>query len=232
METVRETTNGLLARLPARDRRRFTAGCQVRTLEFAEALAHPGSPIRHVHFPMTGFISLLVAENARPGLEVGLVGDEGMLGIELLLGVNASPLYALTQGAGTVLRMAAGPFRAELRRSPALRRVLSRYLYVMVVQLAQTSACTRFHLVEARLARWLLMTQDRAHSDRFRITHKFLALMLGVRRAGVTQAALSLQQRSLIGYQRGVVSIVDRLGLEAASCSCYATDKAIYMGTL
>jgi CRP-like cAMP-binding protein len=224
--------NRLVSLLPLRDRRRLTAGCEVRTLDVAEELAHPGTPIRHVYFPTAGSISLLVPENGQPRLEVGLVGDEGMLGIALYLGVNVWPWYARTQGAGTVLRMAASPFRTELQRSPALRRVLSRYLYVVLIQLAQSSACTRFHLVEARLARWLLMTQDRAHSDAFRITHEHLALMLGVRRVGVTQAATALQQRALISYCRGAVSIIDRSGLEAAACSCYAADRAVYARVL
>jgi CRP-like cAMP-binding protein len=159
---------------------------------------------------------------------VGLVGEEGMLGISLILGMEESPLRAMVQGQGTALRMETGSFRRELGIIPALKRQMLRYLYVQMSQFAQNAACVRYHAVDARLSRWLLMTSDRAHSAEFQVTHEFLAFMLGVRRVGVTNAASALRKSNLIDYKRGHVTILDRDGLLAASCGCYQLDKEVY----
>jgi len=220
--------NYLLKALPASDLRRMMAGCETVELAFADVLYTPTERLRYVYFPTTSFISLIVPVDGSSSLEVGLVGNEGMFGIPLVLGVDISPVRAVVQGAGSALRMDAATFCRELGRSQALQREIDRYVFVQLSQLAQTAACTRFHVVEARLARWLLMTQDRAHADNFHVTQEFLALMLGVRRVGVTKAASSLQKRRLIHYSRGDMTVTDRRGLKAASCGCYKADRESY----
>ena len=221
-------SNRLLAALPRADRARVVADCTSVDMAFGDVLYAPGQRLRHVYFPTTGFISLVMPVDATAALEVGLVGDEGMYGIPLLLGVDASSVRAVIQGAGMALRMDAPAFTRALAYSPALCRKLGRYTNVSFNQLAQTAACTRFHVVEARLARWLLMTQDRAHADSFHITQEFLAYMLGVRRVGITKAAGSLQKEGLIRYSRGLIAVLDRRGLKAAACSCYKADIDSY----
>ena len=220
-------TNRLLDAVHPKAREQLLANCEHMELHIGEVLYRAGEAIPHVYFPTGGFISL-VAPVDNTNLEVGIVGNEGVLGITLILGVDTAPFTALVQGTGTALRITSAAFLRILCQSAELHQELKRYLYVSMSQLAQSAACTRFHLVEGRLARWLLMTQDRAHSDHIHITHVFLAYMLGVRRVGVTKAANSLQQKKLISYRRGDITILDRAGLEAASCGCYRADKAIY----
>jgi CRP-like cAMP-binding protein len=224
--------NLLLAALSASERRHLLADQDPVELVLSDTLVQPGERIRHVFFPIDSFVSLITAGDGDAQLEVGLVGNEGMVGVSLVLGVNVAPLRALVQGKGSAWRIDAATFRRELARSPKLQSVLNLYVYVQLNQLAQTAACTRFHVVEARLGRWLLMTRDRSHSNEFHITHEFLARMLGVRRVGVTRAASALQRRGLIHYKRGNLHIADERGLEAASCSCYATDKDTYARVL
>jgi CRP-like cAMP-binding protein len=224
--------NRLLAALPAKDRGRLIERSEQVDLVLADVLYEPGAPVRRVLFPTSGFISLLAAGGGHDRLEVGLVGDEGMLGTALVLGAGTAPMLALVQGAGAAWQMDARSFQREVDRSGALRVALHGYIHVVMCQLAQAALCTRFHLVEARLARWLLMTHDRAHSRSFHVTHEFLAVMLGVRRAGVTGAARALHARELIRYSRGDMTIVDRRGLENAACGCYAIDRKTYATTM
>lgn len=224
--------NHLIELLPGSDRRRLLALCEPIQLVLAEVLCEPGKPTRHAYFPIDGFISLVARTDSHPGLEVGMVGREGMLGAQLALGVTTAPLHALVQGPGGAWRIATADFRRELARSPALQRGLNRYIYVLMSQLAASAACQRFHLIGPRLARWLLMSQDRAHGDSFRVTQEFLALMLGVRRVGITTAASALQRSGLIEYHRGELTVLDRGGLETMACGCYATDRQAYVELL
>ena len=221
-------TNRLLDRLPAKDRARVLGRCETVELAFPDVVAEPGDAIPHVYFPTASFISLMTPMEGKSSLEVALAGSEGMYGVPVAMGVGISPVHAIVQGSGLAWRMGSTAFARELARAPSLRSCVDRYIYVLMSQLIRTAACSRFHRVERRLARWLLMTADRAHSPSFHITHEFLASMLGVRRVGITEAASALQDRGLIGYKRGAMTIRDRKGLERASCSCYRSDLSIY----
>ncbi len=220
--------NRLLAGLPAPDRRRILANCEAVELQFGEVIGESGERIHDVYFPTDSFVSLITHPVRQAGLEVWLVGNEGMIGAPLILGVASTSLRAVVLGAGPAWRMTAGRFGDALGRSDALRGTLNRYLCVRLRQAAQMVACTRFHLVEARLARWLLMSRDRAHADHFHVTHELLADLLGVRRVGITKAATALRQRALIDYHRGDVVILDRLGLQAVACDCYGALETMY----
>jgi CRP-like cAMP-binding protein len=213
--------NRLIRDLPRRERNRILKCCTPVELVVGTILCEPDQPFRHVYFPITGFISLVTTLGDHQPLEMGLIGNEGMLGVTVALGFNVAPMSAVVRGAGTALRMTATQLQLELRNSPRLLHLLNRYLYVLIKQFAQTSACTNFHEIEPRLAHWLLLAHDRAQADHFHLTHELLANMLGVRRSGITIAAGTLQKRKLIRYTRGEISIIDRKGLEAMSCKCY-----------
>ena len=219
--------NSLLASLPRKDYLRLLAGLEPVTLTFGEIVYEPGKPIRHIYFPNDALVSLLTLADGHLALEVGMVGPEGMVGTPVPLGINVSSVRALVQGSGTALRMTTARFRKEFRDCPPLQRALYRYIHVLMAQVTQTAACNRFHMVEARLARWLLMTRDRVRANEFRLTQEFLAHMLGVRRVGVTKAAGALQRQKLIRYSRGEINILDGKGLEAASCQCYQIVKNV-----
>ncbi|HDZ48517.1 hypothetical protein LCGC14_0036660 [marine sediment metagenome] len=224
--------NQLLAELPNLERDALMAACETVELSFGEVLFQPTEIITHVYFPIDSFISLIVITDVDNQLEVAMAGREGMLGISRILGIAEAPLLALVQGAGSALRINAASFQELLLKCPVLHQRLKRYLHVVMCQLAQSAACNHFHQIEARLARWLLMTQDRAASDQLHLTHEFLAMMLGVRRAGVTLAAIALQARGLISYRRGEIMVLNRPGLIEASCACYSKDCALYAKAL
>jgi CRP-like cAMP-binding protein len=224
--------NRLLAALPARERSRVLARCEPVELAFPQVLVNAGEALRHVYFPTSSFISLVTPLGGKEILEVALAGDEGMFGVSVALGARDSNVKGLVQGTGSALRIGAVAFRRELAANAALARNVNRYIHVLMAQLARSAGCNRFHVVEQRLARWLLMTSDRAHSPSLHITHEFLAFMLGVRRVGITRAASGLQRRKIIAYSRGELTILDRAGLERAACSCYRADLDAYRDTL
>ena len=213
--------NRLIEGLPRGERQWMLEHCEPVEQDSGDILCESDQPLRYVYFPLTGFISLVTTLQDHQPLEMGLIGNEGMLGGTLVLGIPTIPLRAVVQGAGVLLRMTSVQLRQQLRRSPALRHALQRYLYVLMAQLSQLAVCTHFHEIEPRLARWLLMTHDRAHANHFRLTHEQLANMLGVRRSGISVAAGVFRRRKLIRYTRGEIHILDRKGLEAMACECY-----------
>ena len=221
-------TNRLLAALPKDEYQRLLPKFEPFSLVFGEVIYEPGDLIRDVYFPTSGIISLLAAVEDRATLEVGIVGREGMVGLPAFMGVKTSGNRAVVQGAGEALRMKAKAFRRECENGSSLARLLLRYTHSRLTQIAQGAACNRFHPIDARLARWLLMTRDRMGTDEFRLTQEFLSNMLGVRREGVSKAAGALQQHDLISYSRGNLLILNRVGLKAIACHCYGVIKKEY----
>ena len=217
--------NRLLATLARKDYQRLLPRLKQTTLVFGDVLFDPGDTIKHVYFPNDSIISLLSAVGERSTLEVGMVGNEGMAGLPIFMGVKVSRTRAIVQGAGSAMRMTAAVLREEIQGLSPLHRLLHRYTHSLLTQISQSSVCNRFHTVDARLARWLLMTSDRLSRDEFRLTQDFMSNMLGVRREGVNKAAGALENRKLIKYNRGELRILNRSGLEAVTCGCYAIIK-------
>src|SRR6185503_6029300 len=220
------SVNRLLATLPRNEYTRLLPKLKTVSLVLGEVLYEPGAAIKYVYFPNDSIISLISELSETSWLEVGMVGNEGMAGLAVFMGVNSSSTRALVQGAGTAMRMSSTAVRTEANRLGNLHHLLHRYSHSLLAQVTQSSACNRFHFVDARLARWLLMTNDRLAAKEFPLTQEFLSSMLGVRREGVSKAAGVLQSGKLIRYSRGVITILDRQGLEAKSCHCYAIIKA------
>lgn len=225
--TASSEANELIAALPARERDGLLVRCDRVDLAPDEVLGEPGERIRHAYFPTRGFVALLAEVDGHEALALGLVGSEGMLGAPLALGLHTSPWRARVQVAGGAWRIVAADLSRALAGSPVLERRLSRYLGSRLEQLARTAACASFHVVGMRLAYWLLMAHDRAHGDRFYLTHDRLSHLLGVRRSGVTTAAGVLHALELVHYVRGHIIVLDRAGLERAACSCYRADHEV-----
>jgi CRP-like cAMP-binding protein len=213
--------NRILSALPPAEYERLAHHLEPVSLSRGEILYRPEEPITHVYFPNRGTVSVVSVFADGGSVEVGMVGNEGLFGVSVLLGSVRSPLEAVVQLPGDALRMRADLLRQEFNKCGALHDVVLQYTQAFIIQIAQAAACNCAHHVEGRLARWLLMCQDRAMSDELALTHEFIAGMLGIRRAGVTEAACALQNAGVMRYKRGHITILDRDALEAASCECY-----------
>ena len=226
--TQRPTENRILASLPADEYERLQPYFEEVKLHIGEILSYPGEKIEYVYFPLQSTVSVVALTEDGTQCEVGVVGNEGMFGLPIVLGTETAPLQAIVQVADGAIRMKADSFRAEVGSCPKLYKNLLRYAQAFYVQTAQAAACNRLHHIDDRLARWLLMCQDRAKSSDLELTHEFMATMLGVRRAGISEAAKRLQDEKLIEYRRGRVHILDRRGLEEYSCECYGIVRREY----
>jgi CRP-like cAMP-binding protein len=221
-------TNTLIDALPRTARSRLLSICEPVDLVSGHLLSASDSLTRHVYFPTGSILSLTTSSKDSPVLEVGMVGSEGMLGLHVVLAVGSVPLQASVRGTGTAWRVATEPFNRELAGSRALQQSLNCYLQVTLLQLGSEARCVRFHRINQRLARWLLMTHDRTHADSFNVTQALIAHLMGVRRVGIAKAAGAFQRKGMISYARGVLTIVDRKALESHSCSCYETALNTY----
>jgi CRP-like cAMP-binding protein len=213
--------NQLLSLLPQADRRRIVARCEQISLEIRTVLYEANGPMPYVYFPLSGMVSLVLNTQEGQTIEVGTIGNEGMLGTPLVLGADKSPVEAVIQVSASLLRMTAKDFLRELKRSGALRAATQRFAQTLITQISHSVACNRVHPVEERICRWLLMTHDRVGLDDMVLTQQFVSQMLGVRRPSVTVVAGALQKAGLIRYSRGKMTILNRKGLEAGACECY-----------
>lgn len=220
--------NQLVAALPKKDREQLLKQCEVVSLELKAILYEMDEPIRYVYFPLDGVMSIVSILEDGTLQEVGTVGKEGMVGLPVFLGAERVPFRMFAQVAGDALRMEAAAFRKQLEKSDALRALLQLYVNAMFTQLGQSVVCNRLHSIEERSSRWLLMTRDRVGSNQFQLTQEFLAQMLGVRRASVSQVAAKFREEGLIEYERGVIRILKPKALEARGCECYRIVKDEY----
>jgi CRP-like cAMP-binding protein len=225
IESPTSTSNRILNALTAREHERLSRDLEHVSLSSGEVLCHPDEPIEHVYFPNRGTVSIVSSFEDGMSVEVGMVGNEGMFGVCVFLGSISTPLLAQVQIPGDGYRMRTDVLKREFSMGGQLQDLLLRYTQAFITQIAQTAACNRAHPIEGRLAKWLLMCEDRANSKELELTQEFISQMLGARRAGVTEAAGGLKTRGLIDYKRGHLTIIDRSGLESVTCECYPIVK-------
>ena len=228
MSELIKPSNRILAALPVNEYTRLLTKTEEVPLTYGETIYERDEVIGYVYFPNSGVVSLVTQVAEGDVLEVGVVGNEGIIGLPVFLGVETSRNQAIVQGEGTALRIKTEDFFKACKPNGTLPKLLQRYTHALLTQISQTVACNRFHLIEQRLIYWLLVMHDRTQTDKFRITQEFLSKMLGVRREAVNKSAANLQQRNLIAYSRGIVSIINRAGLEAAACQCYLVLRKEY----
>ena len=221
------THNRLIAALPPAELRRWSTQLEWVDLPLGSVLCESGTTLEHVYFPTTAIVSLLYVMENGASAEIAVVGNEGVVGISLFMGGGSTPSRAVVQSAGEGFRLKAAVIKDEFNRAPVLHLLL-RYTQALITQMAQTAVCNRHHSLDQQLCRWLLLSLDRLNSSELVMTQELIANMLGVRREGVTEAALKLQKKDLIRYSRGRISVLDRPGLEALSCECYAVVKKEY----
>lgn len=224
-EDVIANDNHLLAALPAAERQRWLPLLEPVDLPLGQVLYESGSTMSHVYFPSTAIVSLLYVMEDGASAEIAVVGNEGLVGIALFMGGESTPSRAVVQSAGMGHRMRAAAVKEEFDRSSAVLHLLLRYTQALITQMAQTAVCNRHHSLDQQLCRWLLLSLDRLPSNELIMTQELIANMLGVRREGVTEAAGNVQKAGLIEYHRGRITVLDRAGLEARACECYAVVK-------
>lgn len=225
---VAREDNALLAALPTRERNDAHRASQLFPLEFGAKILGANTRSEHAYFPIRGAVSLIRTLNSGPTVEVGIVGSEGMLGVDIFMGAPPQLNDAIVQGEGSAWRMSADHLLARFQRNGEMQRQLLRFTNAFITQVSQTAACNRAHDMEARLARWLLMMQDRVAAPQIRMTQQFLAHMLGARTASVNEAVQKLEAAGVIGHRRQEISVLDRAGLEGMACECYAIVCRVY----
>ena len=220
--------NRLLASLPEADWQRWRPLLEPIAMPLGHVLYEPGAVLTHAYFPTSAIVSLLYVTESGASAQIAVVGNEGIVGVPLFMGGGSTPSRAVVHSAGEGYRMSGPVIREEFERCPSVMKVLLRYTQAMIAQTAQTAVCNRHHTVAQQLCRWLLLSLDRLPGNELVVTQELIAQLLGVRREGVTEAALSLQRAGLISYRRGHITVLDRPGLERRSCECYAVVKAEY----
>jgi hypothetical protein len=221
-------TNALINLLPHKNQESLLSKAELIELSLTQPICMVDKPTTHIFFPINCFISITQKIDHYPPIEVGMIGREGLLGAEIALGVNANPFSALVQGAGSAWKIDSQFFISQINTCQELKEIINAYLAVRINQLGLSAACEHYHQIGPRLAKWLLMSEDRAQSPTFLMTHEFISLMLGVRRVGVTTTAADFRRRGLIEYHRGEMKVLNRIALEAEACSCYLKNRKIY----